>query len=894
MIVVPFGLIRFNRKKTRTMKTREKRLRHLNLSPSPRVVKQKKNPLRINCHGPWWWNNTPRRRKIPFGNGPLQGPKCANNNSNNNNNQKEDATTTPVNNGNKENSNLTSAGWFLQQATSQLGSSSPFGLFEKWSSSQALENNDNAACRRTTSTTTTMDVEGGGTTTTTTTTVSVGTWGESLSFWHNGLLGSAASGTGGDGRKDEGEEEEADSVNGNNKFRLDPSTMQVLQESRQTPQQQQNERPVVQGYGSSIVLTEEEQELFSLLRRVRKDTNLDTTLRVAGGWVRDKLLATPEFNTYHAVFEVAGKRLTSKFRISTAQRRQQQQPQQPSLGRLGTKILTANEATQKPVDIDIALDDMLGREFAEHLNDYLSAQGEETHSVGVVLKNPEKSKHLETATMKVGTFWIDFVNLRAEEYTQDSRIPDLMRIGTAAEDALRRDLTINALFYNINTGEVEDWTGRGFDDLRKGIVATPLPPLTTLLDDPLRVLRSVRFAARLRFTMDPELVAAAQDVRVRTALAQKVSRERVGGEVELMLRSPDPVGAMRLLLHLNLIETVFPHMNYHHGEQGLSLLSTAHDHLADCKWSPPIWCQQLKNCEKSTPGNGDGLRLLEDEEARRLLWYTSFLKPLWDFVQDQQQQESIQNQKLPVRQSKKQKRKLSPVKRLLVDELKRPARDAEAIEKILKAADEISELMEQGGATVSATMVLLSDIHVRLEDVEPTNGDDSTRAPPQLVPMMNGRRVNPINEEDPVWTHAMEFRLTCFKMMQRIGPLWRAALILSLSEELNTLQANEDSLEYAIEGDIVDESQEERRRGIIEKYDIFAAALLRLGLIGCWDMKPLLDGGAIKQGGILPLIPKGPAFRDVMEEQSDWMAMHPGADAAALESHLKQMFPDFA
>jgi len=637
-------------------------------------------------------------------------------------------------------------------------------------------------------------------------------------------------------------------------------------------------KPVQQGYGSSLVLTDEEKELFSLLRRVRKDTHVDTTLRVAGGWVRDKLLATPEFNTYHAVFEVAGKRLTSKFRMTKASPPQQQ----PSLGRLGTKILTANDATQKPVDIDIALDDMLGREFAEHLNDYLSSQGEETHSVGVVLKNPEKSKHLETATMKVGTFWIDFVNLRAEEYTQDSRIPDLMRIGTASEDAFRRDLTINALFYNINTGEVEDWTGRGFDDLRKGIVATPLPPLTTLLDDPLRVLRSVRFAARLRFTMDDELTQAAKDVRVRTALAQKVSRERVGGEVDLMLRSPDPVGAMRLLLHLDLIETVYPQMNYHHGERGLALLSTAHDHLADCRWSPPIWCQHAKPGATKSAG-GRGLTLLEDEESRRLLWYTSFLKPLWDFVKEQQESESA-----PIRQSKKQKRQLSPVKRLLVDDLKRPARDADAIEKILKAGDEISDLMA-GGGVVSGTMILLSDIDVRQEETDCAAGEDSAR---QLYPFMSGRRVDATSEDDPVWSHAMDFRLACSKILQRIGPLWRAALFLALSEELCTIQTQEDGLEYAIEGDVVNESQEERRRGIIEKYDIFASSMVRLGLIGCWDVKPLLDGGAIKKS-VLPRIPKGPAFRDVMEEQTDWMATHPGADADALVLHLKRTFPDF-
>jgi tRNA nucleotidyltransferase (CCA-adding enzyme) len=123
-------------------------------------------------------------------------------------------------------------------------------------------------------------------------------------------------------------------------------------------------------------------------------------------------------------------------------------------------------------------------------------------------------------------------------------------IGTAEEDAFRRVLTINALFYNIQTKQVEDWTGKGFADLRRGIVATPLPPLTTLLDDPLRILRSIRFAARLRFTMSDKLIRAAKTPQVVQALTLKVSRERVGGEFDFMMRSPDPVGAVRLLLNL--------------------------------------------------------------------------------------------------------------------------------------------------------------------------------------------------------------------------------------------------------------------------------------------------------------------------------------------------------
>ncbi len=88
------------------------------------------------------------------------------------------------------------------------------------------------------------------------------------------------------------------------------------------------------------------------------------------------------------------------------------------------------------MDIDIALDNMLGREFANHLNEWLTKHGHKIDNVGMILKNPEKLKHLETATMRINQFWIDFVNLRAEEYTDESsRIPDLMRIGTAEEDA---------------------------------------------------------------------------------------------------------------------------------------------------------------------------------------------------------------------------------------------------------------------------------------------------------------------------------------------------------------------------------------------------------------------------------------------------------------------------
>lgn len=238
--------------------------------------------------------------------------------------------------------------------------------------------------------------------------------------------------------------------------------------------------------------TAKEREVFDTLLAVVEHFKLDVTLRVAGGWVRDKLVG------------------------------------------------------RESDDIDVALDTMLGKEFAEKVNAYLEAQGMETKGIGVIQSNPEQSKHLETATMRVRDVWLDLVNLRSENYSEDSRIPE-MQFGTAKDDAFRRDLTINALFYNINEKKVEDFTERGIEDLSRGVVRTPLPPRTTFLDDPLRILRAVRFAARFGFDVDEEIGASASDPDVQHALKHKVSRERFGKEVLGMLKGRSPADAVALM-----------------------------------------------------------------------------------------------------------------------------------------------------------------------------------------------------------------------------------------------------------------------------------------------------------------------------------------------------------
>ncbi|XP_074563184.1 tRNA nucleotidyltransferase cca2 [Curcuma longa] len=262
------------------------------------------------------------------------------------------------------------------------------------------------------------------------------------------------------------------------------------------------------GMGSSVILkekidlTEKEEKIFRRLLDVVGRFNLETQLRVAGGWVRDKLLGKDCY------------------------------------------------------DIDIALDNMLGREFCEKVNEFLQLTGEEQQGIGVIQCNPDQSKHLETARMRIYDTWIDFVNLRSETYVENSRIPT-MKFGTAKEDAYRRDLTINSLFYNINTSSVEDLTGRGVQDLRNGYVVTPLPPKATFLDDPLRVLRAIRFGARFEFSLDEDLKKAAMDSEVKAAIAEKISRERIGHEIDLMMSDKQPVTAITNIVDLQLFFVVF-------------------------------------------------------------------------------------------------------------------------------------------------------------------------------------------------------------------------------------------------------------------------------------------------------------------------------------------------
>lgn len=296
-------------------------------------------------------------------------------------------------------------------------------------------------------------------------------------------------------------------------------------------------------------------------------------------------------------------------------------------------------------DIDVAVNKMTGYQFGLRLKEYLeipanlekyglesvaatdkqsqkAGSSDKSKTVGGLHKieaNPEKSKHLETVTTRILGLDIDLVNLRKETYTDESRVPQ-MEMGTPEEDAMRRDATVNAMFYNINTQEIEDFTGKGHADMRDRIIRTPLEPHQTFKDDPLRVLRLIRFASRLDYKIEAKAQAAMRNDEIRDALRRKISRERVGVEIEKALRGPDPHEAMRLVFSLGLYETVFsdPTMD-----------------IAD-HYRPDIenW-QALTAFTQRTLDGEDMLTktLIRDSEERFLAWLLCALVPYRDAPQ---------------------------------------------------------------------------------------------------------------------------------------------------------------------------------------------------------------------------------------------------------------------
>jgi hypothetical protein len=314
-------------------------------------------------------------------------------------------------------------------------------------------------------------------------------------------------------------------------------------------------------------------------------------------------------------------------------------------------------------------------------------------------------------------------------------------------------------------------------DIKDGMVRTPLAPNSTMIDDPLRALRTVRFACRLGFTLDKTLEETLATTVVRDALAAKVSKERVLTELNGMLLGPDPARALEMLHSFSLLSTVFATPS-----SGVSLADASHSSLDaspaiapwDATWTA-AGMALVKRVAALSPQVLQGLLRSEGElslseampkEWTRLLYLTALLAPLKAY-------------QLPG------KKKPEPlVEYVLRVSLKGTVKDTSDAQLFLDCAQELREL-----ATSAA-----------------------------------GGGVGGGGEG------GVAIKVQAGRCLRKVGERWRIALLLAL------VQAGDKEGAGGREEEVLQRFEALEKLVVDEWY-----------LEGCWDMKPLLDGGKICQ-----------------------------------------------
>jgi tRNA nucleotidyltransferase (CCA-adding enzyme) len=542
-----------------------------------------------------------------------------------------------------------------------------------------------------------------------------------------------------------------------------------------------NDNDKKSSFPSTIIvleLEEEERHLFETLRatadalaqghiQIPSRPSLRTIqIRVAGGWVRDKIL------------------------------------------RLQTH------------DVDIAVDTCSGVEFAQLIQTYCEKENEKTggksqscstSKIGVIAANPSQSKHLETATMRVHGMDVDFCNLRHESYAGDSRIPTTQTIGTPTQDAFRRDFTMNSLFYNLQTTMVEDWTRRGHSDLLKGRVVTPLEAHQTFHDDPLRVLRAIRFAVRYNMEMDSDLKAACRNPQIHNELHRKVSRERVGKELEAMLsgKGANPIYALETIGNLKLAGSVFclpeeMKMNGTIVYEQHQYTGTKEElaHLRELAW------EESRNTLVVLPGLLERLRLNDTTTTtpttsidQRLVHVSVFLLPF-----------------IKLTYIDKKAKEHTCLDYMMRDGIKFKNKDVAGMTTIMDSVENMMQLLKR-------------------EDLE--NAAAAT---------------NP----SPTASHPLPpLRLQAGILLRNTKDLWVTTLVVAAVLLIRQQECHKDM------------------SSTVNWYDRAHAlyqTILDLGLDECWKIKPMLNGKALIQAlGLEP----GPQVGVYASHQIEWMLLHP-------------------
>ena len=211
-------------------------------------------------------------------------------------------------------------------------------------------------------------------------------------------------------------------------------------------------------------------------------------------------------------------------------------------------------------DIDITIEAPRGGiEFAEWICKELKIYKSGTNPVIYPTYGTAKFtlRGIKHNNVDLSSIAIECVMTRKEQYKDTSRNPEV-DYGTIEQDVFRRDLTVNSLLKDLTTGEIKDLTGKGIEDIKNGIVRTPIDPEIIFKEDPLRMLRAIRFTVKYNWKLPMYMIRALKNNAYRLEI---ISNERITDELNKMLVTKSPDKAIRLLQLTGLSKFIFPELD---------------------------------------------------------------------------------------------------------------------------------------------------------------------------------------------------------------------------------------------------------------------------------------------------------------------------------------------
>lgn len=202
----------------------------------------------------------------------------------------------------------------------------------------------------------------------------------------------------------------------------------------------------------------------------------------------------------------------------------------------------------------IVRDELLGRPLPNDIDLVLEGDALQLaqflYDSGITPHKPVQYRRFGTALLVIDSVQVELVTARAESYRSDSRKPVKVKPATLLEDAQRRDFTVNTLLKNLHTGEIVDPLDTGLSDLHERVLRTPREPKSTFHEDPLRMMRAVRFAVQLDFTIAPAVWEA---IRAEAHRLQIISIERIRDEFIKILQQANAHKGLSMLLESGLL-----------------------------------------------------------------------------------------------------------------------------------------------------------------------------------------------------------------------------------------------------------------------------------------------------------------------------------------------------